>query len=85
MPSFKGLTVHVTDDKGNRLAEYGIQHLRQHAKGERVSTYIQSNTGVQFHVSVQPRIPFVNAQNPESETEAWMTDNDDQDIHSGYA
>ncbi len=70
MPSLRGVTVHVTDHKGEELAEWGVQRLRQSTgKGEKVSAYIQSNTGIQFHVSLQPQIPFVDVDHPESRSE----------------
>lgn len=70
MPSLKGVTVHVTDHKGNDFVEWGVQHLRQQAgKCEKVSAYIQSTTDVQFRVSVQPRIPFTDKGHPGSESE----------------
>lgn len=58
MPSARGLTVHVTDRRGQNLPEFGVQHLRQRANGEKVSAYVQSITGLQFQVSVAPSIPF---------------------------
>ncbi len=70
MPSLRGITVHVTDHEGKELEEWGVHRLRQNTgKSEKVSAYIQSDTGVQFHVSVQPRIPFVDVDDPESESE----------------
>ena len=66
MPQLQGITVHVTDDQGNNLPEWGIQHLRQ---GDRVSAYIQSTTDAAFQVSVQPRIPWIDSNNPPSDNE----------------
>lgn len=75
MPSLRGVTIHVTDHKGKELAEWGVQRLRQSTvKGEKVSAYIQSTTGVQFQVSVQPRIPFVHVDHPGSESEVDQVD-----------
>ncbi|KAL6718866.1 hypothetical protein ACLMJK_003100 [Lecanora helva] len=58
MPSLRGITVHVTDEDGKALSEYGVQYIRRHSHGKRVSAYIQSKTDAQFRISVQPRIPF---------------------------
>lgn len=59
MPHFGGVTVHVTDSHGKNLQEWGIQYLRQHTEGKRISAYIQSETDVSFQVSLQPDIPFI--------------------------
>ena len=58
MPHLRGITVHVTDSHGNDLPEWGVQYLRQHTDGKRVSAYVQSTSNVSFQVSVQPKIPF---------------------------
>lgn len=58
MPHLRGITVHVTDSHGNDLQEWGVQYLRQHTEGKRVSAYVESTTNVSFQVSVQPKIPF---------------------------
>lgn len=75
MPSLRGVTVHVTDHKGKEFAEWGIQRQRQNTgEGEKVSAYIQSTTGVHFHVSLKPQIPFVDADHPKSESEIDRVD-----------
>jgi len=83
MPSIRGITVHVTDHTGKDLAEWGVQRLRQSTgKGEKVSAYIQSTTGVNFNVSVQPRIPFVD--HPKSESEVDEVDHiEDEEGYRG--
>ena len=58
MPRLRGLTAHVTDSRGKDLQEWGIQYLRRHTEGNRVSAYVQSTTDVSFEVSLQPEIPF---------------------------
>lgn len=61
MPSLRGVTVHVTNYRGEELAEWGVQRLRQKTgKGEKVSAHIQATTGAQFQVSIQPTIPFID-------------------------
>ena len=60
MPQIRGISVHVTDPLGDNLQEWGVQHLRKHTKGERVSAYIQSTADASFQVSVQPELPFID-------------------------
>ena len=64
MPHLHGITVHVTDSHGNNVQEWGVQYLRQHTEGERVSAYIQSTTDVSFEISLQPDIPFIEHLSP---------------------
>lgn len=59
MPHLRGITAHITDSHGKNLQEWGIQCLRQHTGGMRVSAYVQSTTGLSFQVSLQPEIPFI--------------------------
>ena len=66
----RGLTVYVTDNKGNHLPEWGTQRLRQCTDGEKTSAYIQSTTGVQFQVSVQPDIPVIEYDSLDSKCTA---------------
>ena len=56
----RGLDVRVTDSDGNPLREWGIQRLRPREGAHKISAYVQSETGVQFQISVQPRIPFID-------------------------
>ena len=58
-PKSLSVTVHVTDSHGKILHEWGIQYLRQHGEGKRVSAYVQSETDVSFQISLQPDIPFI--------------------------
>ncbi len=67
MPHLRGVTVHVIDSHGKNLHEWGIQYLRQHDEGKRVSAYVQSETDVSFQISLQPDIPFI-AHVPSSDT-----------------
>ena len=62
----RGVTVHITDSSGQNLREWGTQYLRQHTRGNRVSTYVQSTTDVSFQVSLQPNIPFIERDSPSS-------------------
>lgn len=67
MPYLRGLTVHIIDSEGNDLQEWGTQNLHRQ---QRISTYIQSTTGLSFQVSVQPRIPFIDRGHPLSDPES---------------
>lgn len=69
MPQLRGLTVRVTDGYGKELEEWGVQHVGLRTQRARVSAYIQSTTNTRFKVSIQPRIPFVDANNPLSDAE----------------
>ena len=59
MPYLRGITAHITDSHGENLQEWGTRYLRQHTKGSKVSTYVQSTTDVAFQISLQPNIPFI--------------------------
>lgn len=54
MPKLRNVTVHVTDEKGNNLEEWGVQTLR----GSKVSAYIQSTPDMPFKISIRPKIPY---------------------------
>ncbi|KAL8954090.1 MAG: hypothetical protein Q9222_000069 [Ikaeria aurantiellina] len=54
MPYLRGLTVHVTDEGGNDLKEWGVQTLR----GNKVSAYIESTTNLPFRISVLPKLLY---------------------------
>ncbi|KAL8959540.1 MAG: hypothetical protein Q9193_003618 [Seirophora villosa] len=54
MPKIRNVTVHVTDEKGNDLEEWGVQTLR----GSKVSAYIQSTPDMPFKISIRPKIPY---------------------------
>ncbi|KAL9061809.1 MAG: hypothetical protein Q9206_000274 [Seirophora lacunosa] len=54
MPKLRNVTVHVTDEKGNDLEEWGVQTLR----GSKVSAYIQSTPDMPFKISIRPKIPY---------------------------
>lgn len=78
MPTLEGVTVNVTDDKGTRLKEWGIQSLRSQNK---VSAYIQSATDMPFRVSVQPKIPYidtdVHSSSASSSRRTWSNTSDE--------
>ena len=59
----------MIDQTGNEIPEWGVQRLRHHAKGQKISAYIQSTAGSQFQVSVQPRVPFFDADHHSSGSE----------------
>lgn len=63
MPECRGITVHVTDVKGQSLPEWGVQHV----KGRRVSAHIPSTTDAVFQISLQPRIPWCDKDHPYSD------------------
>ncbi|KAL8649029.1 MAG: hypothetical protein Q9210_004641 [Variospora velana] len=54
MPQLRNVTVHVTDEEGNDLEEWGVQSLR----GSKVSAYIKSTPDTPFKISVRPEIPY---------------------------
>lgn len=57
MPRLGGVTVHVTDIKGNDLEEWGVQRLPSQG---RASAYIKSTSNMGFRVTVRPRLPFMD-------------------------
>ena len=67
MPHLRGVTVHITDSHGEPLQESGVQYLRHHTGGSKVSAYVQSTTDVAFQISLQPDIPFIE-HSPPSDT-----------------
>ncbi|KAK0306333.1 hypothetical protein LTR01_006191 [Friedmanniomyces endolithicus] len=63
MPTFRYITVHVTDKDNNPLQEYGI---RKSDRAKNTSCYIQSEYNMPFRISIKPStLPF-----PEFETGA---------------
>ncbi|KAL8975452.1 MAG: hypothetical protein Q9197_000307 [Variospora fuerteventurae] len=54
MPHLRNVAVHVTDEEGNDLEEWGVQSLR----GSKVSAYIKSTPDMPFKISVRPKIPY---------------------------
>ncbi|KAL8716318.1 MAG: hypothetical protein Q9220_000223 [cf. Caloplaca sp. 1 TL-2023] len=50
MPHLRGLTVHVTDEGGNDLKEWGVQSLR----GNKISAYVESIPNMPFRISISP-------------------------------
>lgn len=60
MPDLRGVTVHVTDASGTDLQEWGVQNLW----GDKVSAYIQSKTDMPFRITILPKIPYSDDQQP---------------------
>lgn len=85
MPHFKGLTVHITDQHGEILQEWGIQHLRGQSK---VSAYIQSSTDMPFQITIKPDIPFqhpdVPVPNEGSDMDMGLRGSNKSDLHVKY-
>lgn len=60
MPQLRGVTVHVVDEDGNDLQEWGVRTLGSSRTA--VSAFIQSTTDMPFRVSVRPQIPYIDEQ-----------------------
>lgn len=58
MPQVQNVTVHVTDEDGKDLEEWGVRNLR----GNHASAYIRSTTDMPFKVSIRPKIPYIDVQ-----------------------
>ncbi|KAI9814339.1 MAG: hypothetical protein M1832_005919 [Thelocarpon impressellum] len=56
MPELRDITVHVTDQDGGVLKEWGTQTMRRR---NQATSYIRAETDMTFRVSVQPKIPYV--------------------------
>jgi hypothetical protein len=56
MPTFKGFTVHVTNDQGERLEEYNIlcHGSRTRTKHSTCTCYIESKAGQAFRIAIDP-------------------------------
>jgi len=75
MPTFRDVTIHVTDKNNVPLVEWGV---RQHNRSRQISCFIQSVTDMRFCVSLKPaKLPFPTWHDSSDED-----DDDDDDYYN---